>query len=91
MAADPRSTNIVPFPTPASRRPAALPYTRRRERPDWPSSAARRTPELLIALAVCKVLTPSQRNDVQTLLQTDRDLFNDRASNEATSICGDLG
>ena len=90
MAADPRSTNVVPFPTPSSRKAIALAYHRRRERPDWPTSASRRTPELLIALAVCKVLTPSQRGEVKALLQTDQNVFSDRAGYEATTIIGGL-
>jgi hypothetical protein len=90
MAADPRSTNVVPFPTPASSKADSLAYRRRRERPDWPTSASRRTPELLIALAVCKVLTPSQRGEVKDLLQIDQNVFNDRAGHEATTIIGGL-
>lgn len=90
MAADSCSTNVVAFPTPASGKAGPLDYRRRRERSDWPTSASRRTSELLIALAVCKVLTPSQRGEVKALLQIDQDVFGDRASHEATTFIGRL-
>lgn len=66
------SSNIITFPS--SRRPS---------RRSWPSATSRRTPEMVIALATCAVLTPEQRGRVRELVALDCDVFNDGAARQA--------
>lgn len=84
------STNIVPFPICRHRRSECAGRLPRRPRGNWPCRSGRRTPELLIALALCKVLTEQQLASVLLLLESDCRLNGDNAGREAFSLVGTL-